>query len=127
MLIKPYPIVIHGGEDSAFGAVFPDFPDCTIGATVEEAVVHASEALDAAFEAMLEDGEDAPTPTPVAENAADMRAGAERIAFAPELLPGRSKQISVTLPEDPLERIDAVASNRSRFLAEAASAALRSA
>ncbi|SDX90803.1 Predicted nuclease of the RNAse H fold, HicB family [Albimonas donghaensis] len=127
MPTRLYPIVIHRGDDGAFGAVFPDFPGFTNGATIEEVVTRASEALEAAFEAMLEDGEDAPAPTLAAEIEPDMRAGAECIAFAPVSLPGRSRRISVTLPEDLLERIDAVAGNRSRFLAEAASAALRSA
>ena len=47
------------------------------------------------------------------------------LLLAPVELPGRSLRFSVTLDENLVERIDAVTSNRSAFLADAARAELR--
>ena len=54
-----------------------------------------------------------------------MREGMLCVSLVPVSLPGRSKRVAITLPEDLIERIDATASNRSRFLAEAAEDRLR--
>jgi len=61
---RQYPVFIDG-EEGAYGVVFPDMPGIVaMGATVEEALVNAAEALaDAAHEAARR-GEPMPSPTP---------------------------------------------------------------
>ena len=127
MPVKLYPVVIHAPdvEGGDFGALFPDFPGFTNGPTVEDVLARASEALEAAFEHLISEGEEPPAPTPVAAIPADMREGMLCVSLVPVSLPGRSKRVAITLPEDLIERIDATASNRSRFLAEAAEDRLR--
>ena len=79
------------------------------------------EAATAAAEVVIaEVGADIPGATPVADIPAEDRADADGVALVPVHLPGRAKAISVTLDEGLIDRIDAVASNRSAFLAEAA-------
>ncbi len=64
--MKRYPAVIDGSR-GAYGVVVPDMPGacCAMGATVDEALANAEEAL-ADFVAMLEeDGEEVPPPSSI--------------------------------------------------------------
>ena len=64
--MKRYPGVIDGFR-GAYGVVVPDMPGacCAMGATVDEALANAEEAL-ADFVAMLEEeGEDVPPPSSI--------------------------------------------------------------
>jgi predicted RNase H-like HicB family nuclease len=117
----------EGGSD--FGVDFPDFPGCvTAGRTLEEARRMAIEALALHIEGMVEEGE--PVPEPSTRDAImtdpDNADGVATLVDVPAG-PARAVRINVTLPADLLEAIDRASTNRSRFLADAARAKLRSA
>jgi len=115
-----YPAIIERGADG-FGAYFPDLPGCvSAGATVQEAALGAEEALNGHLSVSAEHGDaladpsdiDAITPEEGSEEVARILVRAER--------PGKAVRINITLEEGLLARIDRAASNRSRFLADAA-------
>ena len=59
-----YVALIHKDKSSDFGVSFPDFPGCiAVGATLQEALEGAKEALEFHMEGMVEDGEFIPEPT----------------------------------------------------------------
>lgn len=121
-----YPAVLHKDADSDYGLSFPDLPGCvTAAADVDAAVRRAEEALALHVAGMLEDGEAIPAPSDVeAARAAAEPAGFRAVVLVPVIIPGRAKRYQVTLPEDLVADIDAVAPNRSGFLADAARAEL---
>lgn len=60
-----YVALIHKDPDSEYGVSFPDLPGCvTAGATLDEAIAMAREALALHIEGLLEDCQDVPAPTP---------------------------------------------------------------
>jgi predicted RNase H-like HicB family nuclease len=112
---------------SDFGVDFPDFPGCvTAGKTLEEARLMAAEALALHVAGMQEDHEPIPEPSVLDAVMGDPE-NRDAIAFLVDVAtqPARSVRINVMLPEDLVAAIDRVASNRSRFLADAATATLR--
>ena len=124
--MRHYLALVRKDSDSDFGVEFPDFPGCvSAGATVEEALVNAEEALALHVEGMSAEGEAIPEPTPGAAlfGNADL-AGA--IAYLVPLRPekGRALRVNITLDEHLLIEIDDAAQRegltRSGFLAAAA-------
>lgn len=119
-----YPAIIERGPDG-FGVYFPDLPGCvSAGRTAQEAALNAEEALSGHLATMAEYGD--PIPEPSAIDAVDAEEGSEevgRILVRGER-PGKAVRVQITLEEGLLARIDRVAGNRSRFLAEAAAAKL---
>jgi HicB_like antitoxin of bacterial toxin-antitoxin system len=106
-----------------------DFPDCiNAGRDLEEARRMAAEALALHVEGMIEDGEALPAPSGLDAIMED-RGNADAVAFLVDVpaAPARTVRVNVTLPQDVLDAIDKVTTNRSRFLAEAARAKLREA
>lgn len=119
-----YPAVIDRSATS-FGVSFPDFPGCVAaGDTVNEAARSAEEALSFHIAGMREDGDAIPEPSSLdaIEGDPDIDEVA-RILVRGEI-PGRSVRVQLSIEEGLLARIDRVAPNRSRFLADAARAAL---
>lgn len=119
-----YPAIIERGAEG-FGVFFPDLPGCvSAGATVQEAALNAEEALNGHLQVSAEHGDDIPPPSdldaierdPDVDEAARILVRGER--------PGRAVRVQVSIEEGLLARIDRVAANRSRFLADAARAAL---
>lgn len=119
-----YPAIIERGPEG-FGVFFPDLPGCTsAGRTVHEAALNAEEALNGHLAVSAEHGDAIPTPSdldaverdPDVDEAARILVRGER--------PGRAVRVQVTIEEGLLARIDRAASNRSRFLADAARAKL---
>jgi len=112
--------------DSDYGIEFPDLPGCvTAGRSVEEARAMAAEALAGHVAALQEEGMPVPPPRSMDGLLSDPdREGAVLllIDLDPDLL--KPERVNVTLPRSLIHRIDAVADNRSRFLAEAAERAL---
>ena len=120
-----YPAVIDKDPDSDFGVVFPDFPGCvSAGRTLDEAVRGAYEALAGHVAVMVADGDELPAPTPLEAVAAERDATTVAITLVPVTLPGKAQRVNITIDQGLLDEIDAVADNRSRFLAEAARAEL---
>lgn len=115
-----YPAIIEQGIDS-FGVYFPDLPGCvSAGRTVQEAALGAEEALQGHLAVMAEHGDPIPAPSEIdaiAPYEGSFEVG--RILVRGER-PGRAVRVQISIDEGLLKRIDRVASNRSRFLADAA-------
>jgi predicted RNase H-like HicB family nuclease len=120
-----YPAVIDKEPDSDFGVAFPDFPGCvSAGRTLDQAVLGAHEALAGHVALMVTDGDSLPEPTPLETVAKERDASTVAITLVPVVLPGKLQRVNITIDEALLDEIDAMADNRSRFLAEAARAEL---
>lgn len=117
-----YIALLRKDPRSEYGVDFPDFPGCiTAGRTLEEARRMAAEALAFYVDGMRHDGERIPRPASMDAIMAD-RHNRNTVAFLVDL-PAQSRRairINVSLPEDVVQSIDRVATNRSRFLADAA-------
>ena len=122
-----YIALIHKDAGSDYGVSFPDFPGCiTAGKTIDEARELATEALAMHVAGMIEDGQEVPSPSPMAAVMKE-RANRDAVAFL-VTLPERTERhvrIQVTMAEGLVAEIDARTDNRSKFLAAAARAALR--
>ncbi|ARN75332.1 type II toxin-antitoxin system HicB family antitoxin [Oceanicoccus sagamiensis] len=123
-----YPVVIHHEEGSAFGLTVPDIPGCfSTGDSFDEAFDNAQEAIKDHLAILAEEGASIPAASPIAEHMdnqdfADGVWGFVVIDISPYL--GKTEKINVTLPTAMIHKIDAKYQNRSKFLAEAALAAL---
>lgn len=125
-------VVIHKDRTSDYGVTVPALPGCcSAGASIDEALTHAREAIELHLEGMLEDGEPLPEMPPIEalQRKREYRGG---IWFMVEIDPSRltsgAKRVNITLPERLLTQIDRAAAaentSRSGFLAEAALARL---
>jgi predicted RNase H-like HicB family nuclease len=122
-----YIALLRKDADSDFGVDYPDFPGCvTAGRTLEEARQMAAEALELHVEGMKEDGQPIPAPATL-DAIMQSPENRDAVAFLVDISarPTRSVRINVMLPEDLVAAIDRVATNRSRFLADAAAASLK--
>jgi predicted RNase H-like HicB family nuclease len=125
--MRHYIALIHKDADSDYGVSFPDFPGCvTAGSTLQEALTMAREALAGHIEILAEDGETIPAPSDM-DRIMARRENRDGVAILVPAPPRDEKivRVNVTLPEGLLKRIDAIAENRSKFLAGAAEQALR--
>ena len=124
-----YVSFIHHDE-AGYGVSFPDFPGCvSVGDTVDDAVLHGSEALAFHVEGLLEDGEAIPAPRSIDAIKADpdlaeWRRGADFVLIPLLLDRGSSRRVNISLDRGLLEAIDDEARQRrmtrSAFLATAA-------
>ena len=90
-----YPVVLEGGPRGTFGAWFPDFPGCVAGGkSLEEATAKAEKALAQAVDALAENNQPMPEPTPV-----------ERIVLPKGCTPLAYFIVGVD-PPDPSERVN---------------------
>lgn len=120
-----YPIYVHKDENSAYGAVFPDFPGCFAAADdLQELPRAAQEAAEAHFGA-----DDEPIPaasSPEAWATDPDYSGGFWMLVEIDLAKVRAKavRLNISLPENLLQRIDLAAKvrgqSRSAFLATAA-------
>ncbi|MEO5336930.1 MAG: type II toxin-antitoxin system HicB family antitoxin [Magnetospirillum sp. WYHS-4] len=116
-----YPAIIESGEEPGFAVFFPDLPGCvSAGDTLEEAFSEAMEALALHLAGMAEDGAPLPDPTPLAEVRAEPGIRVAAIVPVPAEAPGRTVRTNITIDANLLAQIDALATNRSAFLADAA-------
>ncbi|MCF8468895.1 MAG: type II toxin-antitoxin system HicB family antitoxin [Sneathiella sp.] len=113
-----YPAVIDKDQDSDYGVSFPDFEGCVgAGENIEEAIKDAHEALQFHIDGLIENKDSIPAATPLAEV---ITGDALAVVLISAKLPGKAQRVQITLDEHLLADIDAVADNRSGFLAEAA-------
>jgi predicted RNase H-like HicB family nuclease len=122
-----YVAIVEKDPDSDWGVSFPDFPGCiSAGATADEAVREAHEALQFHVDGMLEDGETLPDPNQ--SDAVYLRGnGPDRfVALVQVRVPARARRLNITIDASLLERIQARTSNVSGFLATAAQEKLKS-
>jgi hypothetical protein len=73
---------------------------------------------------MVADGDPLPEPSALESVAKERDASTVAITLVPVVLPGKLQRVNITIDEALLDEIDAMADNRSRFLAEAARAEL---
>jgi predicted RNase H-like HicB family nuclease len=119
-----YPAVVERA-DNEFSVFFPDLPGCTsAGATVNEAVLNAEEALEGHLLICRQHGEDVPAPSDAGALNIDPKVDVVGIVLVRAERPGKAVRLNITLDEGLVASIDRVASNRSGFLAEAAREAL---
>jgi predicted RNase H-like HicB family nuclease len=120
-----YPIYVHKYADNAYGATFPDFPECCIGAgELQTLPAAAQEAVEIRFFGVADA---VPLPTVPEAWAGDVRfEGGFWMMVDVDLARIRSKSVrlNISLPQNLLGRIDAAARerhlSRSAFLAMAA-------
>jgi len=126
-----YIAIVHKEPNSDFGVSFPDFPGCiTAGSSIDEAKNMAQEAIRLHIKGMIEDGQDIPFPSNLEEIMANPE-HADAVAFlvieASDPRP-KSVRVNITMPEDTLHEIDAIAKkrgmSRSSFLVRAAKHAM---
>ncbi len=111
-----YPAALHKDPETSYGVTVPDLPGCfSWGDTVDEAIAHATEAIECHVEALLMDGEDIPLPGTIEQH----QTVAEYVDAVWVLVPvdlskvsGTSKRVNISLPERILGRIDAFAEHR---------------
>jgi predicted RNase H-like HicB family nuclease len=122
-----------GTETTAFGVVVPDLPGCfSAGATLDEAVDNAREAIDLWCETVIEDGGDVPVAKTLSAHQADADFAGwiwAVVEVPVERYYGPAEKLNITLPRLLLAKIDEYArahgETRSGFLAEAARNAMR--
>jgi len=120
-----YPAIIDRSA-SGFGVTFPDFPGCIAnGDTINEAAMNAEAALALHVETMVKDKDAIPTPSTLD----DIEAGADGADDVACVLiridvPARVERVLISIDTNLLAAIDAVAPNRSAWMADAARAAL---
>ncbi len=125
-----YPVAIEPGtESTAWGVVVPDLPGCfSAGDSLEEALVHAEEAIIAWVEAALDDGQDIPAPSPIEELRVRQPEMADWVwavvSVDPAALDDTLERVNISLPRRVLHRLDARARSagetRSGFIARMA-------
>ena len=131
--ILNYPVVLHKDPGSDYGVTVPDLPGCfSAGATVDEALHMAKEAIEFHLEGMVADGESIPRPTPIERRLRQPEYKSGSWAFVSidgGNLPDKAVRVNITLPERVLRKIDrfaeAAGETRSGFLAEAATQYLK--
>ena len=108
-----YPVLIHKESSSDFGVTVPDLPGCySAGATMEEALESAQEAVLTHVEGLLMDQEPVPTPSSVESLLPEWNEKGAVWALVPvdlSVLSKRAKRINITVPENLLRKIDAFA------------------
>lgn len=112
-----YPVVIEeGGEDTAFGIVFPDLPGCfSAGDTLDEALEAAQESAAAWIDATLDAGEAVPPPSTMdaIRRLPEFEGWAVAIVeIDPALFDDKIERVNITLPRRVLKRLDALAAER---------------
>jgi predicted RNase H-like HicB family nuclease len=135
---RSYIALIHPPETAGrpFGVTFPDLPGCvSAGATREEAIQRAAEALGGHLALMRADGEALPAARDFMELQADpdivseFQGGAEPCRIPVLALPAPKERVNIMIARDVLKHIDAAAAqrgiSRSAFIEAAAGQAAR--
>ncbi len=123
-----FAVVIHKDEGSEYGVTVPDLAGCfSAGATVEEALANAEEAILCHLEGMLLDSEDWPKHQAIEAHKGDpdyANGTWALVPIDPAKVEGKAKRVNITIPERLLNRIDIAAraqgESRSGFLVHAA-------
>ena len=126
-MFQKYFAIIERGGDGEFGVFFPDIDGCTSGGkTIAEAITNAGEVLQSHVELLHEFGEAIPEASAdPGEFVDDPEIDVATIAAIDVLIPEVKERYNVNLDRGLVAAIDAVTTNRSVFLAEAALASLR--
>ena len=121
-----------GDQKHAYGVVVPDLPGCySAGDTLEDAYVHAREAITSHLEVLIDEGMAVPPRATLEHHRSDpdyagWMWGVVEVPNVPALK--KSVRINISLPEALVEEIDNYAKShhltRSGFLAQAATIAI---
>ena len=128
-MIRYFPAVVERGCDG-FDVFFPDVLGCTsAGATIEDAVRHAEEALQGHLDLCTEHGDPVPDPSDLQTIGTDQDVDeAARVLVRAET-GGKAVRVNITLPEELLAAVDRYAKRtgftRSGLLAQAVRARIR--
>lgn len=106
--MRAYVAVMHKEEDSEYGLSFPDFPGCVgAGATAQEAVDDALEALTGHIELLVEEGQAVPEPSSVDDVMGSGEAVGGTIVMVPApQVSGKTVRVNITMPDDDLADFD---------------------
>lgn len=123
-----FPVVIHKEAESDYGVTVPDLPGCfSAGATFDEALDNAREAIEGHLEGLLADEDPVPEQTPIEEHQNDPAFSGGTWALVEvdlSRLSGEVRRVNISLPERILSIIDRAAQeegeSRSGFLVHAA-------
>jgi predicted RNase H-like HicB family nuclease len=123
-----YPIVIHKDRKSDYGVTVPDLPGCfSAGATMDEALTMAREAVELHLEGLIEEGMPIPDATLIErlKQNSDYSGGVWAVVDVDmSEISTPAKRVNITLPRRILESIDNFAASngetRSGLLAKAA-------
>ena len=117
-----FPAILYPVDaDDLFGVEVLGININASGDTQEGALADAAGMLQDVVDDLSAAGE--AIPSPVAVGALDLMGGT--LAMIPANLPSKTVRINVTLPDHLVQRIDAIAPNRSAFLAQSALERLR--
>lgn len=122
-----FPVVIHKDANSDYGVTVPDLPGCfSAGASMDEAMTNAIEAIELHLEGMLLDSEPLPLPQSIDahQQNPDYTDGVWALVTVDlSRISGKSKRVNITLPERLLAVMDQYAAQhgetRSGLIAEA--------
>jgi hypothetical protein len=118
--MRAYPALVFHPAPEGVGVTIPDLHLNAMGDTAEAALEAAGRSAAELVAAWASEGVAPPAASAIdALDPAD-RAEAAFCALVTVRLPGRSRRVQITLDEDLLADIDALSSNRSGWLAEAA-------
>lgn len=123
-----FPVVIHKEAQSDYGVTVPDLPGCfSAGASIDEALTNAREAIECHIEGLLMDGEPVPGACDIEGHQAnkDYARGTWALVDVDlSRLDSKVKRINITMTERVIALIDEEAKRegetRSGFLAKAA-------
>lgn len=105
-----FAIVIHKDADSDYGVTVPDLPGCfTAGATLDEALALARDAIELHLEGLVEAREPLPAPQPIEthQRNRDYAGGFWAIVpVDPSDLRMRATRVTLSLPERVLDVLD---------------------
>ena len=127
MKVMKYPIVIHKEPDTDYGITVPDIPGCyTAGASMEEAIEMAQEAIECHIEGLLMDSDPIPLSSPIEKHQSNQyfENGVWAIVDVDlGKLSVKAKRVNITVPERLLNTMDQYAKrhgeSRSGLLAQA--------
>ncbi len=122
-----YPAVVFPPDPEAghVGVTIPGININTSGETVEAAIQDAAAILQEVLDDLSAAGETPPEPFSYEAACTEGAKDNGLVAYIQAILPGRNIRVNIMLPEGLLKRIDAIAPNRSAFLAEGALHKLR--
>jgi predicted RNase H-like HicB family nuclease len=113
-------------RDRGYQIAFPDLPDCTtLGATIQEVMSNAENALTGHLAVLRERGLDIPQPAELDTIERDPEVPEVVRVLVRAELPDRKVAVRLMMDETVLMAIDAVSPNRSSFLENAARDLLR--
>ena len=120
-----YIAYLHQDVGTDIGVSFPDFPGCiTAGATLQEAMTMASEALELHIEGMRTEGLEIPAPSSLDQLANDDAREGAIVALVSVTIEDPPAKANITLKRSQLARIDQAANaaglTRSAFMVRAA-------